>query len=630
MKFALSFLGALLLTQAVDAACTNTLVHKEFRDLTDAERTAFMNVLTKLYATSEWTKLTQIHEQYKAMSHNEPAFLPWHRGFMIYFQNLVHTVDASVTVPYFDFSIDSQAPWKSVIWDFFGSSKENGCVPDGPFAGPNKVQYPTPHCLIRGFNPSGAGMSTLTTTEALGQLTRNSKDYTTFEEGLQYGYHAVLHNTVGGVSGDMAQMYSPNDPIFFMHHMFVDKLWHDWTQSHAQATYLPTNERNQKMMPLGLTIQDLEHVENNCYTYAQPAGGVIKKPAVSTPATNKPAVSTPATNSDTAAAGVSSQTTSPAVITSALSSAPPSASAITTNTPAVTSVPPKMVTSSSTFTTVIAGTTITSSTTSIGPSTAGASITQPATATATANANANAIAGTVPVTNTNPAASTTTGLNDMNSGSGDDESSDSSAPDVVGSNTGGSTAPTTGGDSATLDLSSYLSYLMGLRDKTYGSKLGFHDAASIGSVLAEINGKTYNATLKLPVLPAPLSERAIKQMMYDRTKVKATEKTMAGIVASCAQAIHAGKFVPGPGASTTPGLPGTGSGRKAFGSLFSPYPPTSKSLLLKNDTAPASAWKVSSLLKGLDNISPSMSSGASSTWATGFVAILSTLIMISI
>ena len=40
-----------------------------------------------------------------------------------------------------------------------------------------------------------------------------------------------LHNRVHlWVGGNMAPMTSPNDPVFFLHHCFVDKAWADWQE----------------------------------------------------------------------------------------------------------------------------------------------------------------------------------------------------------------------------------------------------------------------------------------------------------------------------------------------------------------------------------------------------------------
>ncbi|HEU5284966.1 MAG TPA: tyrosinase family protein, partial [Sphingomicrobium sp.] len=38
-----------------------------------------------------------------------------------------------------------------------------------------------------------------------------------------------LHNRVHlWVGGSMVPMTSPNDPVFFLHHCFIDKIWADW------------------------------------------------------------------------------------------------------------------------------------------------------------------------------------------------------------------------------------------------------------------------------------------------------------------------------------------------------------------------------------------------------------------
>ena len=43
------------------------------------------------------------------------------------------------------------------------------------------------------------------------------------------GYHGSPHICIGGVRGNMAQIdYSPDDPIFYLHHTFVDYIWSLW------------------------------------------------------------------------------------------------------------------------------------------------------------------------------------------------------------------------------------------------------------------------------------------------------------------------------------------------------------------------------------------------------------------
>lgn len=45
---------------------------------------------------------------------------------------------------------------------------------------------------------------------------------------MQGGPHNIVHYCIGGTDGDMQTYHSPNDPLFFLHHSFIDKLWNKW------------------------------------------------------------------------------------------------------------------------------------------------------------------------------------------------------------------------------------------------------------------------------------------------------------------------------------------------------------------------------------------------------------------
>jgi tyrosinase len=58
-----------------------------------------------------------------------------------------------------------------------------------------------------------------------------------FRIRLEFALHNSVHRWVGGAMGAMA---SPNDPVFWMHHCNIDRLWSDWIRSHqGQTPYLP-------------------------------------------------------------------------------------------------------------------------------------------------------------------------------------------------------------------------------------------------------------------------------------------------------------------------------------------------------------------------------------------------------
>ncbi|GAA3004698.1 hypothetical protein GCM10020229_15770 [Kitasatospora albolonga] len=45
-----------------------------------------------------------------------------------------------------------------------------------------------------------------------------------------------MHVWVGGM---MSTGMSPNDPVFWLHHCFIDKLWSEWQKRHPSSPYLP-------------------------------------------------------------------------------------------------------------------------------------------------------------------------------------------------------------------------------------------------------------------------------------------------------------------------------------------------------------------------------------------------------
>jgi tyrosinase len=61
-------------------------------------------------------------------------------------------------------------------------------------------------------------------------------------------YHNQVHNLV---RGDMISGTSPNDPIFWLHHCNVDRIWAAWQALHPQAIYLPKSGA-----PLGHNLND--------------------------------------------------------------------------------------------------------------------------------------------------------------------------------------------------------------------------------------------------------------------------------------------------------------------------------------------------------------------------------------
>ena len=91
-----------------------------------------------------------------------------------------------------------------------------------------------------------------------------------------------LHNRVHlWIGGNMAPMTSPNDPVFFLHHCFVDKLWADWQavqlerNPEAAPHYAPERDGppghnlEDRLAPWTRKIKDVLSIAELGYTYEQ-------------------------------------------------------------------------------------------------------------------------------------------------------------------------------------------------------------------------------------------------------------------------------------------------------------------------------------------------------------------------
>jgi len=169
--------------------------------------------------------------------------LPWHRYFLQVYENaLREDCGFDGNLPYWDWSLDWEDLAHSPIWNSekgFGGGgdidepvffERGSCLGDGPFAG-IQVSYHFaayhPHCLSRGFLPAqelldrcGSQLQPRTIEKLL-----REDDYEQFLLQLENGPNAAVNL---GVGGDLSGITSPNDPIFFLHHAQLDRLWWLW------------------------------------------------------------------------------------------------------------------------------------------------------------------------------------------------------------------------------------------------------------------------------------------------------------------------------------------------------------------------------------------------------------------
>jgi tyrosinase len=124
-------------------------------------------------------------------------------------------------------------------------------VMDGPFAQsaggwPLNVRVDGRTYLRRTLGANVAQLPTRAEVDSvLAMATYDTAPWNSASDGFRNhleGWRGVnLHNRVHvWVGGQMGTGASPNDPVFWMHHAFVDRLWSQWQAMHPGSSYLPT------------------------------------------------------------------------------------------------------------------------------------------------------------------------------------------------------------------------------------------------------------------------------------------------------------------------------------------------------------------------------------------------------
>ena len=151
----------------------------------------------------------------------EDCFLPWHRIYLYYFERIVRNVldDTSFTMPYWNYTDSTQRVLPAAFR-----------LPSSPlYRKHRKASVNHGHPLDEGQGtPSPLNLGCLDQENYLptGGITQG------FCLNLDSGLHASMHVLIGDRQGMGDITWAANDPIFWLHHANVDRLWASWNAGH--------------------------------------------------------------------------------------------------------------------------------------------------------------------------------------------------------------------------------------------------------------------------------------------------------------------------------------------------------------------------------------------------------------
>lgn len=281
-------------------------VRRNAKDLTPDEKKAFTDAILALKGKpSPWTEGVSTYDQFVLWhrdafdcdlmaAHMGPAFFPWHRMYLHLFEEQLREVDPSVTLPYWDWTVDREVDsylWQDDLLGGDGDPEGDYAVRTGPFrkgewtitifdetddekfdhlirnigVGEMAPDLPTAQQVEEGLaiaqydaapwneqaDPAVSFRNYLEGWRDCAPSTCSTDGSTDYPDctgshdlhnrvhlwvsGEMIFSHEGGHEEKEGPYGTMAWNSSPNDPVFFLHHANVDRIWNLWLARHGQV-----------------------------------------------------------------------------------------------------------------------------------------------------------------------------------------------------------------------------------------------------------------------------------------------------------------------------------------------------------------------------------------------------------
>ena len=185
-------------------------IRRSVRDTSTDHLQRFVDAVVKL---KDYHKYVVEHARDFHKTHaNYVYFLKWHRDLLTEFEKDLQTINADVMIPYWDWDVDTTIP------ALLGGDCPTPKIGGNPWPVVDKcgknLNRPLKRCVKKVNVPGTAAVAAVLQDGVL----------SSFAERLS-AIHDVVHSMVGG---DMESHESPNDPLFYLHHANVDRIWAVW------------------------------------------------------------------------------------------------------------------------------------------------------------------------------------------------------------------------------------------------------------------------------------------------------------------------------------------------------------------------------------------------------------------
>ena len=256
-------------------------IRKNANSLTAGERDRLVAAFAKLnnQGAGRFADFRDMHTAVSSpQAHGAPGFLR-HRAYLLDLERELQNIDPSVALPYWRF--DQPSP-NIFTLDYFGVSDPIGTV---QFSATNPLQFwktdGVPGINRRPFFSTAVappGLLTQAQTLALGAA------YAQFR-GMEGNPHGSAHVSFGGFISSIPT--AARDPLFFLLHCNVDRLWANWQRQFGRFDFTVAASYDSGANPIGHNLPDTMWPWNGITGPPRPptapGGTMAPSPCVSAP-----------------------------------------------------------------------------------------------------------------------------------------------------------------------------------------------------------------------------------------------------------------------------------------------------------------------------------------------------------
>jgi tyrosinase len=161
-----------------------------------------------------WDNQAQIHNDF--CPHGNWYFLPWHRAYLFYFENICRELTGvtDFALPYWNWQVDRAIPDAFWTGNLDHASRS---------AGPSSLasELSVGQSVIEGI----LALTNFEQFASYASTALRPGGLPSYGE-LEGGPHNYIHGSF--VGGTMGNYFAPLDPVFWCHHNFIDCLWAHW------------------------------------------------------------------------------------------------------------------------------------------------------------------------------------------------------------------------------------------------------------------------------------------------------------------------------------------------------------------------------------------------------------------